>query len=138
MTLAPELAGADELIAELVRCGIRVSFGHSQASSAQACLARANDSQGVTHLFNAMSGLHHRRRGLASFALLEEGLFVEIIGDLVHVGAEAIELALRSRDGDLRPANRGKRIAMHHEGEGVSQGPYDSTIRSHRFPGASS
>jgi N-acetylglucosamine-6-phosphate deacetylase len=41
--------------------------------------------------------LHHREAGLAGFALTDGALFAEIIGDLVHVGAEAFELALRAR-----------------------------------------
>jgi N-acetylglucosamine-6-phosphate deacetylase len=40
---------------------------------------------------------HHREAGLAGFALTDAALFAEIIGDLVHVGAEAFELALRAR-----------------------------------------
>ena len=103
LTLAPELAGADGLLAELERVGVRASFGHSRATAAEARAAlgeRPGDSgapYGVTHLFNAMTGLHHRDPGLAALALTDEALVVELIGDLVHVGPEAIDLALRAR-----------------------------------------
>ena len=101
ITLAPELAGASDLIAELEVAGVRASFGHSLASAKQARAAlrkpRGTSRFGVTHLFNAMTGLHHRDPGLASQALTEDALIVELIGDLVHVGPEAIELALRAR-----------------------------------------
>jgi N-acetylglucosamine-6-phosphate deacetylase len=97
MTLAPELAGAADLVAELVRSGVRVSLGHSRASAAQARAAARAGASGATHLFNAMAPLHHREAGLAGFALTDAALFAEIIGDLVHVGAEAFELALRAR-----------------------------------------
>jgi len=97
MTLAPELPGAPELIGELARAGVRVSLGHSRATSAEARAAARAGACGATHLFNAMSGVHHREMGLAGFALTDAALHAEIIGDLVHVGPEAFELALRAR-----------------------------------------
>jgi N-acetylglucosamine-6-phosphate deacetylase len=97
MTLAPELEGAGDLVAELARSGVRVSLGHSRASAAQARAAARAGASGATHLFNAMRPWHHRESGLAGFALTDAALFAEIIGDLVHVGAEAFELALRAR-----------------------------------------
>lgn len=97
MTLAPELSGSSELIAELVRSHVRVSLGHSRASAREARAAARAGASGATHLFNAMPPLHHREVGLAGFALTDAALFAEIIGDLVHVGPEAIELALRAR-----------------------------------------
>lgn len=96
-TVAPELPGADELIAELVRSGVRVSLGHSQATAEEARRAARAGASGATHLFNAMSGVHHREAGLATFALSDDALVTEIIGDLVHVGADAFSLALRAR-----------------------------------------
>lgn len=97
MTLAPELPGALDLVAELARSGVRVSLGHSRASSKEARSAARAGACGATHLFNAMAPWHHREGGLAGFALTDGALFAEIIGDLVHVGAEAFELALRAR-----------------------------------------
>jgi N-acetylglucosamine-6-phosphate deacetylase len=97
MTLAPELLGTGDLVAELARSGVRVSLGHSRATSKEARGAARAGASGATHLFNAMAPWHHREAGLAGFALTDGALFAEIIGDLVHVGAEAIELALRAR-----------------------------------------
>lgn len=97
LTIAPELPGAGDLIEELVRAGVRPSLGHSRASAAEARTAARGGACGATHLYNAMSGAHHRDAGLASFALTDDALFCELIGDLVHVGPEAIELALRAR-----------------------------------------
>jgi N-acetylglucosamine-6-phosphate deacetylase len=97
MTLAPELEGSADLVAELARSGVRVSLGHSRASAAEARRAARAGASGATHLFNAMGPWHHREAGLAGFALTDAALFAEIIGDLVHVGAEAFELALRAR-----------------------------------------
>jgi N-acetylglucosamine-6-phosphate deacetylase len=97
VTLAPELPGAAELVDELVRTGARVSLGHSRASAAEGRSAVRAGAVGVTHLYNAMTGVHHREMGLAGLALTEDLLYAEIIGDLVHVGREAFELALRAR-----------------------------------------
>jgi N-acetylglucosamine-6-phosphate deacetylase len=97
LTVAPELPGAMELIAEAVRCGIRVSLGHSLASAREARAAARAGAVGATHLFNAMSGVHHRSMGLAGFALTDDAVFAELIGDLMHVGEEAVQLALRAR-----------------------------------------
>lgn len=97
MTLAAELPGSPGMIAELVKCGVRVSLGHSLATSAEARLAAKSGAQGVTHLFNAMRPLHHREVGLLGFALSSDALCAELIGDLVHVGRDAVELSLRAR-----------------------------------------
>jgi N-acetylglucosamine-6-phosphate deacetylase len=97
MTLAPELPGAPALVAELERGGIRASLGHSLATAAEARSAARAGAVGATHLFNAMGPLHHREVGLAGFALTDAALFVELIGDLVHVGPDALALALLAR-----------------------------------------
>ncbi len=95
VTLAPELPGSADLIAELVRCGIRVSLGHSCANADEASAAIKAGAVGATHLFNAMTPVHHRDLGLSGVAMMERAVFAEIIGDLVHVGPRAFELALR-------------------------------------------
>ena len=97
MTLAPELPGAEDLVRELVRAGVRPSLGHSRASAREARSAANSGACSATHLFNAMEAFHHREPGLVGFALTEAALDCEIIGDLAHVGAEAIELALGAR-----------------------------------------
>lgn len=97
VTVAPELPGAAELIAEFVKLGVRVSLGHSTASAREAARAAESGASGATHLFNAMSAIHHREATLASFALAHDALVAEIIGDLVHVGPEAFRIALRAR-----------------------------------------
>ncbi len=97
MTIAPELSGADELIAELVRSGVRASLGHSLSTWSEASAAARAGADGATHLFNAMGPVHHREAGLANFALSDDALYAEIIGDLAHVSAESFQLALRAR-----------------------------------------
>ena len=50
---------------------------------------------GFTHLFNAMTGLHHREPGMVG-AALAHAQYAEVIPDLLHVHPGAIRVALRS------------------------------------------
>lgn len=94
LTLAPELAGHLELIRGLSRLGVRVQIGHTLASYEDVVAALAAGATGFTHLFNAMTGLHHREPGAVG-AALAHGDFAELIPDLVHVHPGAIRAALR-------------------------------------------
>lgn len=97
ITLAPELPGSSDLIEECLRSGVRISMGHSRASGAEARAGARAGASGATHLYNAMTGMHHRDAGLVGIALTDDLLFAEIIGDLVHVQREAFEIALAAR-----------------------------------------
>ena len=98
VTLAPELPGALETTAALVAAGMRVQIGHSAASYEQTCAAMSAGAAGFTHLFNAMSGLHHRAPGAAG-AALAHALHAELIPDLLHVHPGAMRAALRAIPG---------------------------------------
>ena len=104
MTLAPELPGALELIAELRAQGIIASGGHSDAwdeEARRACDAGMNQ---VTHLFNAMSSARrrgpYRVAGLLEFALSEPGVRCEVIADGHHVSPTLLRLAYRAKGAD--------------------------------------
>ena len=98
VTLAPELPGALETTAALVAAGIRVQIGHSAASYEQACAALHGGASGFTHLFNAMSALHHRAPGAVG-AALAHAAHAELIPDLLHVHPGAMRAALRAIPG---------------------------------------
>lgn len=98
LTLAPEEEGALALIPALVDAGIRVQIGHSKASYEQARQALECGASGFTHLYNAMSALHHREPGVVG-AALAHGEHAELIPDLVHVAPGAIRAALRALPG---------------------------------------
>ena len=85
ITIAPELPGAIELIRTVVARGARVSLGHSAATLAEARAGYAAGATSTTHLFNAMSGVDHRRPGLATAALADDSVHVELIADGIHV-----------------------------------------------------
>ncbi|MBI5189837.1 MAG: amidohydrolase family protein [Nitrospirae bacterium] len=101
ITVAPELPGAIEVIEAATELGIRVNMGHSAATFDDARDGRHAGATGVTHLFNAMSGLHHREPGLAGYALTDDTLYVEIIADMFHVHPAALRLVLA-----CKPAER--------------------------------
>ena len=65
MTLAPELPGADDLIALLLVRDVAISCGHTNATAEQATAAFDRGVRSVTHLFNAMRPFRHRDPGLA-------------------------------------------------------------------------
>jgi N-acetylglucosamine-6-phosphate deacetylase len=98
LTLAPELPGALAAIPALVAAGLRVQIGHSAATYEDACAALAHGASGFTHLFNAMSALHHRAPGVAG-AALAHAEHAELIADLLHVHPGAIRAALRAIPG---------------------------------------
>ncbi len=99
VTLAPERVPAD-FIAELARCGVRVSLGHSMATYAQTKAAIAEGLTGFTHLFNAMRPLGSRDPGPIAAALESPVAYVGMIVDGEHVAPEMLRLALR---GAARP-----------------------------------
>jgi N-acetylglucosamine-6-phosphate deacetylase len=85
ITIAPELAGATELIRWLRDRGVVTSIGHSAATFAEAQAGYAAGATSTTHLFNAMTGVDHRAPGLAVAALLDDAAWVELIADGIHV-----------------------------------------------------
>lgn len=101
VTIAPELAGATTLVRELVEHGIVVSVGHTDADYATTNDAIAAGATHVTHLFNAMAGLHHRDPGPIGAALADERVTVEIIADGVHVHPAVVGIVIRAARGRL-------------------------------------
>jgi len=95
VTVAPEIAGHIEIISEISARGVRVQLGHSLATYEEGVAALKHGACGFTHLFNAMSPLHHRNPGLVG-AALAHAEYAEIIPDLLHVHPGAIRAAMRA------------------------------------------
>ncbi|MDZ7729429.1 MAG: N-acetylglucosamine-6-phosphate deacetylase [Dehalococcoidia bacterium] len=93
VTLAPELAGALDVIRALGESGVVAALGHSDATTAEARAGFEAGATHVTHLFNAMRPVHQREGGIAVAALLESGATCELICDGAHVAPEMLRLA---------------------------------------------
>lgn len=95
VTLAPELAHAEELI-EQFRDRVLFSIGHTAATHAEAVAALEWGAAHFTHLFNAMTGLHHRDPGVVGAALTSVGATVELIADGIHVHPAVLRIAAQA------------------------------------------
>jgi N-acetylglucosamine-6-phosphate deacetylase len=97
MTIAPEIEGAIELIAEASRRGVCVSLGHSDAKLPQARAAIKAGARHATHTFNAMRPLDHRDPGLLGAVLTDRTVTADIIVDGIHVDPVMVDLFLRAK-----------------------------------------
>ena len=92
VTLAPELEGARALI-EHFRDRVLFSIGHTSSDHATAVAAIEWGAAHFTHLYNAMTGLHHRDPGVVGAALTSVHATAELIADGVHVHPAALRVA---------------------------------------------
>jgi N-acetylglucosamine-6-phosphate deacetylase len=97
-TIAPEVDPDDALLRRLRAHGARVQLGHSRADADRTAAALAAGAAGFTHLYNAMSGLHHRAPGMVGTALAQ-AQYAELILDFQHVAPAAARAALRAIPG---------------------------------------
>jgi N-acetylglucosamine-6-phosphate deacetylase len=98
VTYAPEL-GID-FIKKAAGMGVRVSMGHTAATADEAFAGIGAGVTHVTHLFNAMSGIHHRNPGALAAALLHDGVTAELIADSVHVDPVYFDMVYRMKGRD--------------------------------------
>ena len=92
LTVAPEVC-TPEIIGLLNDNGIIVAAGHSNATFREAVNGFNWGIRTTTHLFNAMSQLHHRDPGLPGAVLLSENTYASIIADGIHVDYSMISIA---------------------------------------------
>ncbi len=97
MTMAPELEGAPEVIAEASRRGVCVSLGHSDADFEAAERGIAAGARHATHTFNAMrplshNSLDHRSPGILGAVLTDRRVSADIIADGVHLDPAIVKL----------------------------------------------
>ncbi len=97
MTIAPELDGAPEVIAEAARRGVCVSLGHSDADFDTAGRGIAAGARHATHTFNAMrplshNRLDHRNPGILGAVLTDRRVSADIIADGVHLDPSIVKL----------------------------------------------
>lgn len=97
MTIAPEIPGAMEVIAEAARRKVCVSIGHSDAELATAQEAVRAGARHATHTFNAMRPLDHRSPGIIGEVLSNDALSADLIADGIHVAPEVVKVFLQAK-----------------------------------------
>jgi len=97
MTIAPEIPGAMEVIAEAARRHVSVSIGHSDALMSAAQDAVNAGARHATHTFNAMRPLDHRDPGILGEVLSDDRLSADIIADGIHVSPPVVQIFLRAK-----------------------------------------
>ena len=118
ITVAPEECGL-EFIDRCRAENIIVSIGHSAATYEEAMAAIARGANHITHLFNAQTGLHHRKPGIVG-AAFDSGAIVELIADNVHVcpAAQRIVSKVKPRSEIILITDSFRACGL---GEGVSE-----------------
>ena len=108
--------------------GFLVQMGHSDASFEQAEEGKRAGATGITHLFNAMRGFHHREPGLAGFGLMDEDIYVEIIADMAHLHPQSLKMLF-----DMKSPDKIILVSDSVKGPGWGSGPIRG--RRRRPPG---
>lgn len=101
VTLAPELPGGLAAVARFVEEGTAVAVGHTNADRDRAAAAFDAGATLLTHAFNAMPGIHHRRPGPVVAAMRDPRVTLELIADGIHVHPDVIALAFAGAPGRI-------------------------------------
>ena len=100
MTVAPELKHMRELALYCLSKGIVLQAGHTNATYEQMIEGMQARIMHVTHLFNAMSRMHHRDPGAVGAVFIHPELSCEIIADGIHINPEIIKFLLTCKSLD--------------------------------------
>lgn len=96
VTLAPEVTGAVELAETLSEAGVLVAAGHTAMTPQDLSRATEGGVRYATHLFNAMTPLHHRAPGAVGAVLANEVVVAGLICDGLHVDPTAVRIVRRA------------------------------------------
>lgn len=97
MTVAPELKGMRELSLYCIGKGIVLQAGHTNATYEQMVEGMQVRILHVTHLFNAMSRMHHRDPGAVGAVFIHPEISCEVIADGIHINPNLIKFLLRCK-----------------------------------------
>jgi N-acetylglucosamine-6-phosphate deacetylase len=100
VTLAAEQPLAVDATLHLTLHGRLVSIGHTQCSEHEFDACVAAGARLTTHLYNGMSGVHHRSPGVAVYAMTNPDVSASLIADGVHVHPRALRLAAQALGAD--------------------------------------
>ena len=120
MTLAPELPGALEVIAELKRRGVVTCAAHTEARAEHVHAAADAGLSQITHLFNAQTPLHHREPGVPGAGLADDRIVVQMIADGIHLHPDVLRVAAKCKG-----AQGVALISDSMEAAGLPDGQYD-------------
>lgn len=101
IALAPEREGTINFIEEVTETGVQVAIAHTDATYDCCQEAVAHGASTFVHLFNGMSGLHHRNPGVAGAALLNPSAYAELICDGHHVHPDVAAMAFERKQDNL-------------------------------------
>jgi len=119
ITLAPEVKGAKEFIEFLQKeyPSIILSIGHSNATYKQSLDSFDWGISHATHLFNAMSPLHHREPGIVGAVLGDNSISCEIIADNIHIHPSFYNMIYRLKQEQLLLVTDAMRAGCMRSGE---------------------
>lgn len=92
--IAPELPGAEAFVREISK-SCKVSVAHTDAAYEDACRAFDAGASHVTHLFNAMPPINHRKPGVIGAAFERDHVAAELICDGLHIHPSIVRMAFR-------------------------------------------
>ena len=117
--IAPEEPGAEEFIREMAN-EVRISLAHTCTDYDTAARAFELGARQLTHLYNAMDPMHHRKPGPIPAAVEHGEVTAEIIADGVHIHPAMVRLAFQ-----LFGDNRMILISDTLRAAGLEDGTYD-------------
>ena len=117
ITIAPELPNAMEVIDVLVEAGVTVAIGHTEAPFELAREAFDRGARVVTHVFNAMPGIHHRAPGPVVAAFEDDRVTLELILDGEHVHPDVAAMVFASAPGRVALVTDAMAAAGSHDGD---------------------
>jgi N-acetylglucosamine-6-phosphate deacetylase len=119
MTLAPEISGGVELVAELTQRRWVASLGHTRADVDTLHRAWAAGANHMTHFLNAMPPLHHRSPGPVGWGMLHKEVTCDVIADGIHLDPLMLALLLQ-----IKGARRLSLISDSIAAAGMGDGEY--------------
>jgi len=126
--IAPELPGAVEFIEQASRL-CTVSIAHTDSDYDHARAAVEAGVTHLTHLYNAMPGIHHRNPGVIPAGMENPKVQAEIICDGYHIHPAAVRLAFTMFKNRMILISDSGRCAGEPEGTKFTLGGQDAWLR---------
>lgn len=100
ITVAPEKKNSKDFIKYIVKKGVTVSMGHSDATYEETKTAVNAGATQATHVFNAMRPFNHREPGVIGFVLTNDNVTCEMICDYVHLHPSTVRMVYKLKGAD--------------------------------------